>query len=84
MQPCPTENSSEHSPDPAAHLDGHALQRPTAHPGFHPDTALLEGLLDGALTAAECRTVVRHLLTGCPRCVAVTGRCWPPGSKLAK
>ena len=80
MQPYPSENSSEHSPDPAAHLDGHALP----HPAVHPDTTLLEGFLRGALSAAECRTVVRHLLTGCPHCVKVTGRCWPPGSKIPR
>jgi hypothetical protein len=88
MQPRPLENSSEHS----SHPDGHALPHlhdpsqihPQAHPQVHPATALLEGFLRGELSAAECRTVVRHLLTGCPRCVKVTGRCWPPGSKLAR
>jgi hypothetical protein len=80
MQPYSSENSSEHSPDPTAHLDGHALR----HPAVHPDTTLLESFLRGALSAAECRTVVRHLLTGCPRCVKVTGRCWPPGSKIPR
>ena len=76
MQPCPSENTSEHSSEPTSHLEGHALQ--------HPDTSLLEGLLRGELSAAECRTVVRHLLTGCPRCVAITGHCWPLGSKIAR
>jgi hypothetical protein len=28
--------------------------------------------------------VVRHLLTGCPRCVQVTGYGWPLGSKLPR
>jgi tetratricopeptide (TPR) repeat protein len=32
------------------------------------------------LSAAERRSVVRHLLTGCPRCVKVTRRCWSLGS----
>lgn len=75
MQPYPWESSSDRSPDSSVHLEGH-----DAHPG----TALLEAFLRGELSAAECRTVVRHLLTGCPRCVEVTGRCWPPGSKLVR
>jgi len=84
MQPRPSENSlentAEHFPDPTPHRAGHALQ----HSGAHPDTALLEGFLRGELTAAETRTVVRHLLTGCPHCVKVTGRVWPPGSKIPR
>jgi hypothetical protein len=75
MQPCPSENLS-------SDLEGHALQHPRDH--HHPDTSLLEGLLRGELSAAECRTVVRHLLTGCPRCVQVTRHGWPPGSKIAR
>ena len=84
MQPQPSENSSENtserSPEPVPRRAGHALQ----HPRAHPDTALLEGLLRGRLSAAETRTVVRHLLTGCPRCVKVAGRGWPPGSKIPR
>lgn len=45
----------------------------------HPDAGLLEGLLRGGLSAAERRVVVRHLLTGCPRCVEVTGHYWSLG-----
>jgi hypothetical protein len=39
----------------------------------------LEGLLRGELSAAERRVVVRHLLTGCPQCVQITGRFWALG-----
>jgi hypothetical protein len=42
----------------------------------HPDPGLLEGLMRGDLPAAERRSVVRHLLTGCPRCLEVTRRYW--------
>ena len=80
MQPHASENSSEnaseHSPDLDSLPEGHALQ--------HPGTHLLEGLLRGELSAAECRLVVRHLLTGCPRCVQVAGHGWPLGSKLPR
>ncbi len=33
-------------------------------------------LLRGELSPAEGGAVVRHLLTGCPRCLAVTRRFW--------
>lgn len=77
MQPCPSEN-------PTSDLEGHALRHPHDHPRDHPDTSLLEGLLRGELSAAECRTVVRHLLTGCPSCVQVTRHGWPLGSKIPR
>jgi tetratricopeptide (TPR) repeat protein len=49
----------------------------------HPETGLLEGLMRNELSAAERRSVVRHLLTGCPRCVEVTRRYWSFGSPWA-
>src|SRR5215813_10231741 len=48
----------------------------------HPDPELLEGLMRNELSAAERRRLIRHLLTGCPRCVKVTRRCWMLGSRL--
>jgi tetratricopeptide (TPR) repeat protein len=33
----------------------------------------------GELPAAERRELIRHLLTGCPRCTEVTRRCWALG-----
>ncbi|HSK78890.1 MAG TPA: hypothetical protein VLQ45_20715 [Thermoanaerobaculia bacterium] len=42
----------------------------------HPDLRLLECFLRNELQGAERRFVVRHLLTGCPQCVAVTRRVW--------
>src|SRR5215208_160782 len=42
------------------------------HPEEHPDPGLLARFLRGDLTSAERRGVVRHLLTGCPRCTEVT------------
>ncbi|HSF43944.1 MAG TPA: hypothetical protein VLT87_29400 [Thermoanaerobaculia bacterium] len=42
----------------------------------HPDSRLLECFLRNELQGAERRVVVRHLLTGCPQCVAVTRRVW--------
>ncbi len=42
------------------------------HPGFRE----LEHFMRDELPPAECSAVVRHLLTGCPRCVAVTRWFW--------
>ena len=42
----------------------------------HPDPQLLERFLRCEVEGEERRIVVRHLLTGCPRCVAVTRRVW--------
>jgi tetratricopeptide (TPR) repeat protein len=67
------ENRPQH---PEEHALRHAMGDP-AHPANHPDTRLLEGFLRGELDPAESRAVVRHLLTGCPRCVEVTRRSWP-------
>lgn len=43
-----------------------------SHPGFEA----LEGFLRGRLPRSQVAAVVRHLLTGCPRCVAETRRLW--------
>jgi hypothetical protein len=46
----------------------------------HPERGRLEAFMRGAdLPAPEVREMVRHLLTGCPRCVGVTGRLWSLG-----
>jgi tetratricopeptide (TPR) repeat protein len=58
-------------------------------PQEHPDPHLLERFMRGELQGQSRRTVVRHLLTGCSPCVAVTRRLWslgeerlvPPGGK---
>jgi tetratricopeptide (TPR) repeat protein len=42
----------------------------------HPDRGQLERFLGDELTADERRAVVRHLLTGCPQCTAVTRDVW--------
>ncbi|HYO11736.1 MAG TPA: hypothetical protein VE685_00900 [Thermoanaerobaculia bacterium] len=42
----------------------------------HPSSATLLRFLRKEATRAECRAVVRHLLTGCPECVAVTRTVW--------
>lgn len=49
----------------------------------HPDPDLLERFLRGELSGPSgrpaCREIVRHLLTGCPRCTGITGRLWSLG-----
>ncbi|HEV2855643.1 MAG TPA: hypothetical protein VHC97_22845 [Thermoanaerobaculia bacterium] len=42
----------------------------------HPDAQLLERFMRNETEGGERRLVVRHLLTGCARCVAVTRRFW--------
>jgi hypothetical protein len=42
----------------------------------HPDPLLLERFMRNETGAEESRRIVRHLLTGCERCVAVTRRLW--------
>jgi hypothetical protein len=45
----------------------------------HPDSRLLERFMRSELPEQERRVVVRHLLTGCPRCVSVTRQIWSLG-----
>ena len=47
----------------------------------HPDPADLERFMRGELGETERRAVVRHLLAGCPKCVAVTRRYWRRGDQ---
>lgn len=42
----------------------------------HPDAQVLERFMRNELQGQERRTIVRHLLTGCPECMAVTRRLW--------
>ena len=42
----------------------------------HPRPVLLLRFLRGEAAPAESRAVVRHLLTGCPKCTAVTRPIW--------
>lgn len=42
----------------------------------HPDLRLLERFMRNELQGQERRTVVRHLLAGCPQCVSVTRQLW--------
>jgi hypothetical protein len=44
--------------------------------GCHPDSERLEHFMRGKLSRSEVITVVRHLLTDCPRCLVVTRRLW--------
>ncbi len=45
-------------------------------PVGHPDRGLLKRFLRNDADGPEKRRVVRHLLTGCPQCVAVTRAVW--------
>ena len=45
----------------------------------HPEPLLLERFMRNETGSEESRRVVRHLLAGCERCVAVTRRLWNLG-----
>jgi hypothetical protein len=53
----------------------------STHP--HPAADRLALLLHGGLSAEERRAVVRHLLTGCRLCTAVTRVGWAEIERLA-
>jgi len=38
----------------------------------HPEPDVLQRFMSGEASRAEVRAIVRHLLAGCPECVAVT------------
>jgi hypothetical protein len=42
----------------------------------HPAEDLLSRLMRGEATRAEAREIVRHLLTGCPKCRELTSAAW--------
>jgi hypothetical protein len=72
-----TENRPQHPEEHAPKSPQEQAGQTGPGPAAHPETRLLEGLLRGDIDDAERRAVVRHLLTGCPRCVEVTRRSWP-------
>jgi hypothetical protein len=42
----------------------------------HPDATMLARFMSSHSPRDEAREVVRHLLTGCPECLAVTRSLW--------
>jgi tetratricopeptide (TPR) repeat protein len=56
-------------------------------PSKHPDPILLERFMRNEVEGSERRWIVRHLIAGCSRCVAVTSRLWslgdPPEAQAA-
>ncbi|MBV8202191.1 MAG: hypothetical protein JOZ15_16345 [Acidobacteria bacterium] len=53
-------------------------------PRDHPDPTLLERFMRNEVAEKERRWIVRHLIAGCSRCVAVTGRLWSLGDPPAE
>jgi anti-sigma factor RsiW len=49
----------------------------------HPQPDLLLRFLRGEISRTDRLEVVRHLLTGCPDCVAVTREAWHLPSRLS-
>jgi tetratricopeptide (TPR) repeat protein len=54
------------------------MTHPSDH-GKHPDPILLERFMRNEVEGSERRWIVRHLIAGCSRCVAVTSRLWSLG-----
>ncbi|HEX6898805.1 MAG TPA: hypothetical protein VF789_03785 [Thermoanaerobaculia bacterium] len=50
----------------------------------HPAPGLLEAFMRSEASAPDRLRIVRHLLRGCPRCVAVTRRVWSLGEPRAQ
>src|ERR1700739_4660528 len=51
--------------------------------GEHPAVTLLERFMRDETEPAERRWVVRHLVAGCSRCLAVTSKIWSLGDPPA-
>src|SRR5579864_593322 len=58
------------------------MAKPSDH-GRHPDPILLERFMRNEVEGSERRWIVRHLIAGCSRCVAVTSRLWSLGDPPA-
>src|SRR5579862_5873808 len=58
------------------------MTKPPDH-GKHPDPFLLERFMRNEVEGSERRWIVRHLIAGCSRCVAVTSRLWSLGDPPA-
>jgi tetratricopeptide (TPR) repeat protein len=63
---------------------GHAAMTQPPDHGKHPDPILLERFMRNEVETAERRWIVRHLIAGCSRCVAVTSRLWSLGDPPAE
>ena len=50
----------------------------------HPSEAVLVRFMRGELPSREAAPVVRHLLRGCGRCLAVTREVWRLGDEVPK
>jgi hypothetical protein len=50
----------------------------------HPPAGQLERFLRGELGERARLAVVRHLLTGCPRCAEITRRLWSFGERVPR
>jgi hypothetical protein len=48
----------------------------------HPAEDHLLRFMRGESSANQARAIVRHLLTGCQPCVAITRRCWERGERF--
>ncbi len=49
--------------------------------GDHPDPAQMESFMRGELAGDEARAVVRHMLTECQQCIAMTRPFWRRGDR---
>jgi tetratricopeptide (TPR) repeat protein len=52
--------------------------------GEHPEPGLLERFMRNEAEPAERRWIVRHLIAGCARCLAITSKLWALGDPPAR
>jgi hypothetical protein len=78
-----TQTSKESAPESVLPDADSAARNRVCTASRHPDPGVLERFVRGELSGdsgrAECRVIVRHLLTGCPQCARITGRLWALG-----
>ena len=75
---------SSHSMRRCGGEDGDFLEKMTVRCRVrlsHPPESQLARFMRGELPRLKAQSLVRHLLSGCPRCVAVTRRVWKLGNR---
>jgi hypothetical protein len=60
----------------------HMVERPEEKGQAHPARETLHRFLHGEAAGTENRAVVRHLLTGCPQCIAMVRPNWTATDRL--
>jgi tetratricopeptide (TPR) repeat protein len=65
-------------------MEREILDGRNSYPSSHPENGLLERFMRNEVDGQERLRIVRHLLAGCSRCVAVTRHLWNLGEAATK